>query len=221
MINIKKILKIGWDIFTTLLIILVLSLAVLLGGVRLVGLQTMVVLSGSMEPLYPTGSMIYLKEVETSELEVGDVITFKLQDGVVVTHRIVEVINEGGDIQYRTRGDANDFDDAELVQNENVIGTPVFGIPKLGFLAQYIMTPPGLYVAIFAGAALMLLMFLPDLFGSDEKKDLLDDFLHIKVVTVPQDSEKPIDIRKDNRRRQKEYQKRRKIEKKQEKLQKK
>ena len=50
----------------------------------------------------------------------------------------------------------------------NVIGTPVFTIPYLGYVAAYIQSPPGTYVAIAAGAILILLVFLPDLFSSDD-----------------------------------------------------
>lgn len=51
-----------------------------------------------------------------------------------------------------------------------MIGTPVFTIPKLGYVANYIQNPPGMYVAISAGAVLLLLVFLPDLFSKDEKE---------------------------------------------------
>lgn len=53
---------------------------------------------------------------------------------------------------------------------KNVIGTPVFTIPKLGYVANYIQNPPGTYIAISGAAILLLLMFLPDLFSEDEPK---------------------------------------------------
>ena len=53
----------------------------------------------------------------------------------------------------------------------NVLGTPVFTIPQLGYLANYIQKPPGMYLAISAGALLLMLVFLPDLFGSDEPEE--------------------------------------------------
>lgn len=52
---------------------------------------------------------------------------------------------------------------------KNVIGTPVFTIPYLGFVANYIQHPPGMYVAISAGAVLLMLTFLPDIFAPDSK----------------------------------------------------
>ena len=67
-------------------------------------------------------------------------------------------------IRFRTKGDANEAEDARLVHYKNVIGTPVFSIPYLGYATNYIQHPPGMYVAISAGAILLLLMFLPDMF---------------------------------------------------------
>jgi len=119
-----------------------------------------------------TGSLVYVQETETATLEVGDVITFYQEDETVVTHRIIEIVTDAevpGGVAYRTKGDANEMEDAYLVPPENVIGKAIFGIPYLGYLAQYIQAPPGLYIAIVVGAGLILLMFLPDLFEKEEK----------------------------------------------------
>ena len=150
----------------------VVILAVLLVGVRLIGLQVFTVLSGSMEPTYHVGALIYVKKVDPMELEAGDVITFMLDEDTVATHRIVDVVPDEEDpsvIRFRTKGDANDNVDGGLVHYKNVLGTPVFTIPMLGYLASYIQNPPGTYVAISAGAVLLLLVFLPDLFTQEEK----------------------------------------------------
>ena len=60
-------------------------------------------------------------------------------------------------VRFRTKGDANETEDGGLVHYKNVIGTPVFTIPYLGFVANYIQHPPGMYVAISAGAVLLML----------------------------------------------------------------
>ena len=162
-----------WNIFTTVLVVVVVLLALMLVGVRLVGYQVYTVLSGSMEPTYHTGSLIYVKDIEPQELENGDVITFMLDEDTIATHRIVEVVPDESDpetIRYRTKGDANDHEDASLVHCKNVIGTPVFSIPYLGYVANYIQNPPGLYIAIAAAIVLVLMVFLPDLIAGDDKK---------------------------------------------------
>ena len=169
----KKIKKI-WNGFTTALVAAVVVLAVLLVGARIAGLRVFTVLSGSMEPAYHVGSLIYVKDVDYTELEPGDVITFMLDESTVATHRITEVVPDEEDssvLRFRTKGDANDAEDGSLVHYKNVIGTPVFTIPYLGYVANYIQNPPGTYVAIAAGAILLLLVFLPDLFSDEPSRE--------------------------------------------------
>ena len=171
--NAMKTVKIIWNAITSLLVILVVIGAMLLGGVRILGYQVFTVLSGSMEPVYHTGSLIYVKDVDYRDLGEGDVITFMLNEDTVATHRIVGVVPDEEDpsvVRYRTKGDANDAEDGALVHYKNVIGSPVFTIPYLGYVANYIQNPPGTYIAISGGAVLMILVFLPDLLGSDEEE---------------------------------------------------
>lgn len=169
-----KAVKKIWNIVTSIIVALAVLLAIALVGVRLIGFQVFTVLSGSMEPTYHVGSLIYVKDVDYTELEAGDVITFMLDEDTVATHRIVEVVPDETDssvLRFKTKGDANAAEDGSLVHYKNVIGTPVFTIPKLGYVANYIQNPPGMYVAISAGAVLLLLVFLPDLFSKDEKEE--------------------------------------------------
>lgn len=170
----SKTIKQIWNAVTTVLVTVVVILALLLAGARFVGMQVFTVLSGSMEPVYHVGSLIYVKEVDPYELEAGDVITYMLSEDTVSTHRIVGVVPDEEDpavIRFRTKGDANDAEDGTLVHYKNVIGSPVFTIPMLGYVANYIQNPPGTYIAISGGAILMLLVFLPDLFDSEEPKE--------------------------------------------------
>ncbi|MDY4203947.1 signal peptidase I [Porcincola intestinalis] len=162
-----------WEGVTTILVALVVILAVLLVGVRLFGLQVFTVLSGSMEPTYHTGALIYVKEVDYKEIEPGQVITFMLDEKTIATHRVVEVVPDDEDpsvLRYKTKGDANEAEDGSLVHYKNVLGTPVFTIPYLGYLANFIQHPPGMYIAISAGAILLILVFLPDILFDDEEE---------------------------------------------------
>lgn len=170
--SVKKV----WNVVSSILVALVVILALLLVGARLVGLRVFTVLSGSMEPAYHTGSLIYVKKVDPFTIQPGQPITFLLDEDTVATHRVVGVVpdeEDPGVIRFRTKGDANEAEDGALVHCKNVIGTPVFSIPCLGYLADYIQHPPGMYVAISAGAILLLLVFLPDIFAEDKgrKKD--------------------------------------------------
>lgn len=163
-----------WNWFTTVLVTAAVLLAVALVGIRIVGFQVFTVLSGSMEPTYHVGSLIYVWDVDYRKLQPGDVITFLLDEDTVATHRIVEIVSDDNDpqiLRYRTKGDANEAEDGALVHYKNIIGSPVFSIPMLGYFANYIQTPPGTYVVIFAGFVLLLLFFLPDLiFSANQDK---------------------------------------------------
>lgn len=162
---------------STVVMVLVVLLALTLVGGRLFGMQTYAVLSGSMEPAYPTGALLYVRKVDPVDIQPGQVITFLLDEHTVATHRVVEVIpdpEEAGIYRYRTKGDANEAADAGLVHCKNVLGTPVACVPYLGYVITWIQNPPGTYIAISAAAVLLLLVFLPDLFAEDKKKPAPD-----------------------------------------------
>jgi len=121
-----------------------------------------------------SGSLIYVKKVDPYTIEEGQPITFMLDEDTIATHRVVGIVPDEEDptvIRFRTKGDANDAEDGSLVHYKNVIGTPIFSIPYLGYIADYIQHPPGMYIAISAGAVLLLLVFLPDVFADDSKDE--------------------------------------------------
>lgn len=153
------------NILATTAVTAVVLFAALLGGSRLIGMKPFTVLSGSMEPAYHTGSLIYVKETAPEALTEGTVITFMADEDTVVTHRIVEIVPDDEDpeiLRFRTKGDANDAVDGALVHENNVIGTPVFSIPYLGYVSNKISTPPGLYIAIGVCIFIVAMSILPD-----------------------------------------------------------
>lgn len=163
-----RILKV-WNTINGVLLGLVVLLAIALAGVRLFGVEVYVVLSGSMEPAYKTGAVIYVTDQDAENLEVGEVITFRLNGDTIATHRIAEVTEKDGALAFRTKGDANEIEDATLVTENQVIGTPIFTIPYLGYLVTYVQSTSGRYATIATGATLLLMMFLPDIIFGDDK----------------------------------------------------
>lgn len=157
-----------WNSVTSVLVTLMLLLAALLWGPGLTGMDVFVVQSGSMEPDYPVGSLVYVRETDASALEVGDVITFRLTGDTRATHRIVEIRQEDGVTRFQTKGDANQEADG-FITAEKIIGKVVLCIPYLGFLVAYIQQPPGIYIAIAAVAVLLLLIVLPELIFDERK----------------------------------------------------
>ena len=158
----------AWNVMTTVLVAVIILLAVLLVGVRLVGLDVYTVLSGSMEPTYHTGSVIYVKSIDPEDVEVGMPITFVLDENLTVaTHRVIEIDEENQ--HFYTQGDANEYPDGSPVHFNNLVGTPVFTIPYLGYVANYIQNPPGTYIAIAAVVIILMMVFVPDLFDEEKK----------------------------------------------------
>ena len=148
----KTLVKI-WNVFTTLLVVFMMLMAVLLVGVRLVGLTPFTVLSGSMEPAYHVGSLIYVKETDPAKIEVGDPITYVVNEDLLVsTHRVVEidvfhtaqkpvldeneqpVLDEDGDPMYEEvpLEEPSYYFTTKGDANESIDGTPVYYKNVLG-----------------------------------------------------------------------------------------
>ena len=164
----EKIFRNVLKILSSVLVALVVLLAVLLAGTRLIGLTPYTVLSGSMEPTYHVGSIIYVKDVDPTELKVGDPLTFRLEGGTVATHRIIEVVGEGESLSFRTQGDANKNHDG-LSHASAVIGKPIFSIPYLGFVSHVLQSPQGIICVVGCTAIVLLLSYLIE--GLFSKKD--------------------------------------------------
>ncbi|WP_316245020.1 signal peptidase I SipW [Gracilibacillus massiliensis] len=137
---------------TTLLFLILITVSTLVimtrlgdGEPELFGKQLKVVLSGSMEPTFQTGSIIAVDEYsDNTTLKNGDVITFVNEDEVLVTHRIIDIVESGEHTLYETKGDNNNAADNELVQQENVVAVYTgFTIPLVGYAVDYIQTPIG------------------------------------------------------------------------------
>ncbi|MBQ8802151.1 MAG: signal peptidase I [Tyzzerella sp.] len=166
----QKTLKKVWNIVSTVLVVLIVLCAVFLMGSRLMGFRVFNVISGSMEPEYSVGDLIYVKEVDVNSIKVGDPITFVLnEDLVVATHRVVEIDAENQ--HFYTKGDANETADSSPVHFNNVIGVPKFSIPMLGYVSDFIQNPPGTYITVGVGLILIIAVFLPDMVGKKKKDE--------------------------------------------------
>ena len=155
---------------STGLVIAAMVFAFLIAGIRLFGVQVYGVLTGSMEPSYPVGSLIYVRDAKPSNLRVNDVITFSVTPGVIATHRIVEIVPDESNptiVRYRTKGDANRDVDASLVSANQIIGKAMFAVPVLGYVASFIQQSQGIYVAILVCGLLIAFVFYTE--SLDEK----------------------------------------------------
>lgn len=159
-------IKALWSRAKTSVVVAIAVLAITLIGLKLLGFRTFTVMSGSMEPEYPVGALIYVRPVNYESLKVGDVISYVANDEkTVVTHRIVDVEVDKDDSsvwRFRTKGDANAVVDSKLVHYKNVLGTPIIIIPLIGYFVNSIQQPPGIYITLVVGTLLLAWTFLPE-----------------------------------------------------------
>lgn len=148
-----------WNALLGCLVAVAAFLAIAFGGVRLAGLSPFAVLSGSMEPELPVGSLIYVKPVDPTEVHVGDAITFRLESGTLVTHEVYEI--DAAAREFKTHGIANvDSEgnispDAAPVPWSSLVGSVVACVPLLGYANVFVTQPPGIFMVI-AGVAVVI-----------------------------------------------------------------
>ncbi|MDU4935798.1 MAG: signal peptidase I [Peptostreptococcaceae bacterium] len=135
-INISKILNI---IVPALLIILALNLITTKSDklFEIIGFRSYTVLSGSMEPKFYPGDMVITQHKNKADIQINDVVTFRDNEGVIITHRIMEKTPEG----YITKGDNNNVEDADILTEDNIIGEVKFSIPKIGYIMNFLSKP--------------------------------------------------------------------------------
>lgn len=123
----KKLISILSKIVSFLVIVYVITVLPML-----LNYHPLVVLSGSMEPTYKVGSLIYYKS--RNNYKENDPITFSLHNNIV-THRIVKII----DNEYTTKGDANESPDLETITIDNIKGKVCrISIPYIGYYLKYL-----------------------------------------------------------------------------------
>lgn len=122
----------------------------------LFGYQFKTVLSGSMDPEMPVGSMILIQLADEKEtFRTGDVITFKTKDDMLVTHRIIETEDNGQ--RFVTKGDNNNGPDIDPVLVENIVGKYVgWTIPYLGYVFHYLSSKQGILLVFLIPGVLLL-----------------------------------------------------------------
>ena len=136
------------------------------------GWKPFIVLSGSMETQILPGDVAVVKEIDAKELKENDIIAFKEDDNMVITHRIIEIIkDENGDTKYKTKGDNNNEEDDGVVSPEQIEGIYKFRIGKVGNLALFVQTPVGMVICISIPLILLLLLQWKETFKEGKIKN--------------------------------------------------
>lgn len=142
-----------------IMVFLVISLKSSGGEPDLFGYQIKTVLSGSMEPEIKTGSIIAVTPVkEKKQFKKDDIITYVQEDGQLVTHRIIEVLGSGEQLQYVTKGDNNKEADSTPVLAENVVAEySGFTIPYVGYFTEFAKSPKGTAILLIVPGIMLLI----------------------------------------------------------------
>lgn len=126
---------------------------------RLAGATPYTVLTGSMDPTFPPGTLVVVKSVPVEEIRTGDVVTYQLESGkrAVVTHRVTEVgTSLEGEMSLTTQGDANDVADLEPVRPVQLKGRVWYAVPYLGHVNNLITGNQRQLVVYVVGGGLVL-----------------------------------------------------------------
>ena len=129
------------------------------------GWKPFIVLSGSMETEINSGDIAVVKEVDVKEIKENDIIAYN-DNGIVTTHRVIEIINEEGITKYKTKGDNNNVEDAGFVLENQIEGKFQFKIAKLGKFAMFVQTPLGMVICLSIPVGLWFLVHTLESKGS-------------------------------------------------------
>lgn len=163
---------------TILLIVLILG-CIPLTVPKAFGYNIYTVISGSMEPTIPVGSLVYVKYQEPETIQKKDVIAFygAKDASSIVTHRVVTNKKLSG--EFITKGDANQTKDMNPVNYNNYMGKVVLSIPVIGGIAQSLTTGSGKIALFCLIAFILLLEILGSLLHKVEfKKQMLVSGVH-------------------------------------------
>jgi signal peptidase I len=152
---------------TSLAVVVLLALTTNLGP--RFGLEVFAIRGGSMQPAIPLGAAVIAVHSAPDAIRVGDIVTIRADNGVVYTHRVVEVDASEPDVWLRTKGDANSTADAAPVPVTSVVGIVDLTVPLAGFLIVMLATPAGILCFLaYAGALLLAIWELEDAEGAAE-----------------------------------------------------
>ena len=117
------------------------------------GTLPLIVLTDSMYPEIKSGDLIICHTAEAKDIKVNDIISFFDPDPAsngtsIVTHRVIEIVEENGEIFFRTRGDHNNDEDKELVPAENLVGVYKTRIAGAGHIAMFMQSTAGLIICV-------------------------------------------------------------------------
>jgi len=140
----------------------ILGLVVLPAVMSLLGHQMFVVRGASMEPAIPIGSVVVVHAVDPTKIRVGDVVTYRLPQGTVVTHRVTGIVSQDGGRAFQTKGDASESPDPMPVPETALVGGVEYALPGIGYLLYVLGSTAGALLALGILAALIMVAWSVD-----------------------------------------------------------
>jgi signal peptidase I len=123
----------------------------------LIGRELFTITGSSMEPTIPIGSIVAAAKTDPSTIDVGDVVTIRADNAVVITHRVTRVVDRPEGRFFELKGDANADPDASLVPARALVGRVGEVVPLAGYLRASLSTTPGL-IGVLALVSLLSLL---------------------------------------------------------------
>ena len=120
------------------------------------GRQMYVVRGASMEPTIPIGSVVFIHKVDPATVQVGQIVTFQLPQGTVVTHRVIARNESNGSTTFETKGDANATADSSPLPGNEILGDVELAVPGLGRTIASLSSTAGELMLMFALGGLLL-----------------------------------------------------------------
>lgn len=123
----------------------------------LFGIKPLVLRSGSMAPAIPTGALALAKSVPADDLTIGDVISVDNAQGVLITHRVIDLQPLGdGTVSATLQGDANNVADSTpyvITEADRV----VFHVAGAGYAVAWLSSKIAIFLGgVLAGALLVI-----------------------------------------------------------------
>ena len=162
------------------------------------GYSPLIILTGSMEPAIATGDLIIVRTVQPQDVHTGDIIAFFDPDGSgtsVLTHRVTKIIQDGENLSFYTKGDANNTEDRNPVSADKLLGLYQTRYAGMGHVAMFMQTPAGLVICVAVPLILLVGWDIIRRRHSEKCRQtdtdaLLAELNALKARTKPQETDK-------------------------------
>ena len=160
-------MKKAWNVLAWVVTLALIAAIAAVTIPRLFGVQYRAVLTGSMAPELPVGSLVAIVPTKAEDIRIGDNITFVTIGDKVVTHKVVEINGN----EFTTQGVANEMVDAPN-EYENILGVVRLCLPKVGYAFEFLATMRGKIIAMTTILALCIISLIVQTLTAPDKREV-------------------------------------------------